>query len=121
MGFSMLHATQAPGQPIRAAGVVEFFDHFIEGGYCPDAALANESDPAAKFSEVADRGAWLVTRDGAPTIKISDAEIGGVLTVTTGSRADDFVSMQLNGEAFSVQAGTSMMIQSRIKIRDADD
>lgn len=99
----------------------EFFDDFMVAGYCPDAALANESDPAAKFSEVADRGEWLVTRDAAPTIVVADDEPGGVLVITTGANAGDFVSCQLNGEAFKVAANKDIIFEARVKFDDADD
>lgn len=97
------------------------FDHFSVGGYVPDAALSNESDPGAKFSEVADRGEWLVTRDVAPTIVIADDAPGGVLAITTGSNANDFVSLQLNGEAFKPQAGKNILFECRFKLDDVDD
>lgn len=100
---------------------VEFFDDFVVGGYCPDAALSSESDPAAKFSEVADRGEWLVTRDAAPTLVIKDDEPGGVLRITTGGNANDFVSCQLNGEAFKVAAEKDIYFEARVKLADADD
>lgn len=105
----------------QVGNLVTYFDDFLEGGYCPDAALASESDPAAKFSEVADRGVWLVTRDAAPTIAISDAEPGGVVAITTGASANDFVSLQMNGEAWTVNANKNIYFEARVKLADADD
>lgn len=98
-----------------------YFNHFVTAFYCPNAALANESNPAAEFAEVADRGAWLVTRDAAPAIIVKDAEPGGVLRITPGTSANDFVSCQLNGEAFAVAANRRIWFEARFKTNDADD
>lgn len=108
-----------PGDSV--APDIEFFDDFVSTSYCPDAALTNESDPAAKFSEVADRGDWLVTRDAAPTIVVADDEPGGLLLITTGSSANDFVSCQLNGESFKVAADKDIYFEIRMKLDDAND
>jgi len=107
------------GQPTISA--ITDVDDFDRGGYCPDAALASESDPAAMFSEVADRGEWLVTRDAAPTVAIADGEPGSWLSVTTGASADDFVSAQKNGSIWTPAAGRRIIIDARIKIDDTDD
>lgn len=101
--------------------MAEYFDDFTQGGYVADAALSSESDPAAKFSEVANAGEWLVTRDVAPAIVIADADAGGWLSITTGSNANDFVSLQLNGESFATNPNRLMIYEAKIKIDDTDD
>lgn len=98
-------------------------DDFVEGGYCPDLALASESDPAAKFSEVADRGAWLVTivdgdSDGDEIIAVSDAGHGGVLKIETTDKALDSVDIQMNGESFQIQSGEEAWFNARWATED---
>lgn len=106
---------------LASARDISFFDDFIAGGYMADLALASESDPGAKFSEVANAGEWLVTRDVAPTIVIADAEPGGLLLITTGANANDFVSCQMNGEAWAVAALKDIYFEIRLKVDDAND
>lgn len=100
---------------------IVYFDDFLVGGFVVDAALADESDPSAKFCNLADKGAWLVTYDVAPTIVVADAEQGGVLVITTGSNANDFVSCQMNGEAWAVVDGKSIFFEARLKVSDDND
>lgn len=121
IGFAspFLAPTQHPGAGVDMPVIFE--DDFLKGGYCPDLALSSESDPAAKFSEVADRGEWLVTRDAAPTLVIADDDHGGVLTITPGTSANDFVSLQANGRAFVTKAGRRIIFKTRIKSNDTDD
>lgn len=111
--------TLGPGQFVTAK--FEIFDHYFDATYCPNAALSNESDPAARFSEVADRGLWLVTRDAAPTIVVKDSEPKGVLSITPGTSANDFVSAQMNGQSFQCTTGRRIYFEARIKTNDADD
>jgi hypothetical protein len=93
-----------------------FFDDFITGG-----ATVTGTSAGGKFSDVANRAEWLVTDDAAATIVISDDEIGGVLSVTTGSSGNDFCSLQLNGEAFKIQVGKQCEFQCKMKLDDSDD
>lgn len=113
-----------PGSNPTTRGLItdyEFYDDFLTAGYAADLALANESNPAAKFSEVADAGDWLVTRDVAPTIVVADSEPGGVLLVTTGGSAGDFASCQLNGTSFAVNADKDIVFEARVKFDDGND
>ncbi len=114
-----------PGAPGVDSSVpprpISYFDDFIVGGFVIDAALANETDPSSKFSNIADSGEWLVTYDVAPTIVIADAEPGGLLVVTTGSNANDFCSCQMNGQAWAVTALKDIYFEARIKLDDTDD
>ncbi len=97
-----------------------YFDDFLEGGYVADLALALESNPSAKFSEVADAGVWKVTRDAIPTLVISD-QVGGCLLITTANGANDFVSCQLNGSAWKVASDKDLWFEIRFRITDDDD
>jgi hypothetical protein len=111
------------------------FDDFMAGGCAMDAALANESDPAGKFSFTADAGEWLVTTDGTKAAAMvtivdaagtaaSDGGGGGVLRLTPGTTAADFVSIQRNGAPFITRTtgqGRRIAFQTRIKTNDADD
>lgn len=102
---------------------IEYFDDFMggSGGYVADLALSSESDPAARFSEVADAGVWLVTRDAAPTITGVDSGLGGWVRISPNTNANDFVSCQMNGQPFQVRAGKKIKMQFRVKTNDADD
>jgi hypothetical protein len=119
-----LPPVMGPGN--TAAPAVVFFDDFITGGFVEDAELSNESDPSGgKFSEVADRGQWLVTvidgaTDSGEIINISDAEPGGVLTLTTNDADGDGIDCQLNGEAFVVNADRDIYFACKMKITDVD-
>lgn len=105
------------------AGLRDFayYDDFIAGGFVVDAALLNESDPSGKFCNLADKGEWLVTSDADPTIVIANAERGGLLLITTGSSANDFASLQMNGEAWAVTAGRDIWFECRVKFDDTND
>jgi len=100
---------------------ISYYDDFLEGGFKVDAALLNESDPSSKFSTIANSGVWLVTFDVAPTIVIADGEPGGVLVITTGSNANDFVSCQMNGEAWAVTSLKDIYYEIRMKLADSND
>ena len=106
---------------VGTARDIVYFDDFLEGGFVTDLTLTNESDPSAKFCDLADKGAWLATFDVLPTIVIANAEPGGLLVITTGSNTDDFCSCQMNGEAWAVASAKSIYFEARIKVDDADD
>ena len=99
------------GQPI----VTEygFFDHFIAGSGAED---------GNKFSSSADKGEWLCTIGGtSPTIVVSDAEEGGVVTIYPGTQAADDAQLQLNGETFIINTETETWFECKFKVPDADD
>lgn len=104
---------------------VEFHDHFVTAGYTRDLALANESDPGSKFSEVADAGDWLVTvvdggGDNGETITVADDQHGGILKILTNDASADGMNCQLNGESFKAAAGRKINFESRFAVGDAD-
>lgn len=106
------HPINLEGSPIDPP--VVFFDDFLESGYNGEAS-------SYKFSETANDCSWLVSKiDGATdndeVIAISDGEPGGVLTVTTTDADNDSLSIQLNGEAFQVQANKDLVFQARLKL-----
>lgn len=100
-------------------------EHFHAGGYSRDLALASESDPSARFSEVADAGEWLVTNvdggaDNGETIVVSDTLHGGYLEITTNDADDDLVSMQKNGLCVTPQAGKDIWFETKFRVNDSD-
>lgn len=100
---------------------ISYSDDFLEGGFKLDLGLLNETDPSSKFSAIANSGVWLVTFDVSPTIVIADGEVGGVLLITTGSNTDDFVSCQMNGEAWAARALKDLFFEIRMKLDDSND
>jgi hypothetical protein len=121
MGFPNISTigSWTPGQGIDRDP--EYFNDFQTAFYCPNLGLPGESNPAAEFSEVADRGVWLVTRDAAPTIVVEDAAAGGILRITTGSSAADFCSCQMNGQPWVVASNKDIYFCCRMAVDDADD
>lgn len=113
LGFASpyLAPTQNPGQSVPIP--VTFFDDFIVGG--------DGTTSGAKFATSANAAQWLKTVDNSGTAIISDAEPGGVLTLNPGTGANDFVSIQLNGESFAPAANRKIIWEARIKASDADD
>lgn len=112
------------GSGFSAAGSardIVHFDDFISAGFVVDAGLSAESDPASKFSTIADAGEWLVTADVAPTIVVADGAVGGVLVITTGSNANDFCSLQMNGEAWATATNKTVFFEIRMKVDTAAD
>ena len=111
----------AGGAPLLAnasySPPVSFFDDFIEGGYVPDLALASESDPGGKFSEVAERGAWLFTKYNAASLVIAD-EKNGIAHLLTGSTEEDAGSIQLNGTSFKLEANKPLYYETRLRVED---
>ena len=91
---------------------VIYFDDFVTGGF--EAASANT------FSAAADTADWLVTRVGASdgTIAMVDGGTNGAVAVTTGSTDDDSMDAQINGEAFKIASGKSLVWEMRFKIED---
>lgn len=118
------------GLGVRVYGIMRlkyifWEEDWVEGGYCPDLALASESDPAAKISEVADRGAWLMSvtdgdSDGDEIVAIIDDGPNGILMLETTDKADDCLNMQLNGEMFRPGIGTQLWFNCRVAIEDVD-
>ncbi len=99
-------------------------EDFHTGGYVRDLALANESNPFAKFSEVADAGEWLVSfvdtaGDDGLTIAVSDTLHGGYLDITTDDADDDLVSIQKNGLCVTPQAGKDIWFETKFRIDTA--
>tara|TARA_R100000808_G_scaffold22150_1_gene48068 strand:- start:463 stop:1260 length:798 start_codon:yes stop_codon:yes gene_type:complete len=106
-----------------------YFDDFYEGGFVKDLALTDESDPSGgKFSNIAEGAAWNCSFPGGTSsastdevIRIADDGQFGVLELVTDADADDIWSMQLNGEGFKLDAGRTIVFETRIAIADADD
>lgn len=107
------------------AQVCQFYDDFMEGGFVVDAALANESDPSAKFVTGADAGAWLLTAvigDGAlaSTAIIIGDKLGGWLEIKPEEDDVDSIALQLNGEAFRFTTGHPLYYETNFQSGDAD-
>ena len=103
----------------------EYFDDFNRGGYVKDLALASESDPGAKFSEVADCGEWLVTvtdggGDNNNSIAIGDDLANGYVVITNTDADNDLTSCQLNGEAFKLADSKPLAFQAKFRVSDVD-
>lgn len=106
-----LPPTQHPGQHMPMP--IVFQDDFVTGG--------TGTTVGGKFATTANAAQWLNSTDNSGTCIISDAEPGGVLALTPGTSANDYVSIQLNGEAFALAAGRTIMWEARLKISDVDD
>ena len=101
---------------------IVYFDDFLIGGFVTDIALTAESDPSAKFCDLADKGEWLVTHNSSvPTIAIANDEPGGVVVITTITGANEFASCQMNGEAWKVVAKKDIYYEIRMKVAANDD
>lgn len=113
LGYSSgrLAPTQHPGQSVEAP--VEFWDDFVTGG--------TGTTVGGKFATTANAAQWLNSTDNGGTCIISDAEHGGVVALTPGTSANDYVSCQLNGEAFVTAANRKIIFETRIKSNDTDD
>ena len=101
------------GSPDQSLAIpVVYFDDFVTGGF--EAASANT------FSAAADTADWLVTREGASdgTIVMVDGGTNGAVAITTGSSDDDSMDAQVNGEAFKIASGKSLIWEMRFKIED---
>ena len=88
-------------------------------------ALASESNPSAKYSEVADAGEWLVSfvdggGDDGLTIAVSDTLHGGYLVLTTDDADDDLISLQKNGLCVTPQAGKDIWFETKLQVADSD-
>lgn len=127
------------GAPIMAsmrgvtAGWSTYIDDFYVAGYTPNVTATNyivASDTivpntCAKFSEVADRGAWLATvadanPDNGETITVLDDAPGGILKILNNDGTNDRVSVQMNGEAFKLATGKKLYFEASFAISDAD-
>lgn len=106
-----LPPTVNPGQSVPMP--VTYFDDFVAGG--------TGTTVGGKFATTANAAEWLNSTDNSGTCIISDAEPGGVLALTPGTSANDYVSIQLNGEAFALAANRKIIWESRLKISDVDD
>jgi len=110
-----------------------FFEDFVDTYGCIDLALANESDPAATFSEVADRGKWLVTIVdsgtgntetvmGKPVDGSTSANAqGGWGEFRTCNADDDALCAQLNGESFKLAANKKLWFETQFIIEDVSE
>lgn len=94
---------------------IEFFDHFVSGG------TSNTASVGAKFSVTADVAPWLRSVDNNGTAAIIDAGPGGVVRLTPGTSANDYCSVQLNGEAFQTGSTRRIFFQTRVRTNDSDD
>lgn len=101
---------------------VVYWDDFVTAYTVVDAELNLESDPAAKFCTLADRGEWLASTAGAvggyPTMA---DEVGGVVTMTTGGTALNRIGCQLNGEMFSLANGRELYFEARVNLSTSAD
>ena len=109
--FGLGGALVGPGHGLQLD--VVYFDDFF--------AAYQTGDNVGKFSRTADQGEWLMTDDVDGTAVIKDDDPGGVLRLTTGSNANDFVSCQHNGEAWKVADGKDIYFEIRMKLGDSDD
>lgn len=107
---------------------IVFFEDFITTYGNIDLGLSNESDPAAVFSEVADRGVWLATIvDGAggntETVlgRPADNGVGGWGEFRTCNNDNDAVSCQVNGSSFQIQSGKKLWFETRFLIEDVSE
>jgi hypothetical protein len=110
-----------------------FMEDFVDTYGCIDLALANESDPAATFSEVADRGKWLATIvDGGTgnteTVlgrpvdgSTSAGAQGGWGEFRTCNADNDAVTCQLNGESFKLATGKKLWFETQFIIEDVSE
>ena len=110
-----------------------FMEDFVDSYGCLDLALANESDPAATFSEVADRGKWLVTivdsaGTNAETVmgKPVDAGTsagaqGGWAEFRTCNADNDALTAQLNGESFKLATNKKLWFETQFIIEDVSE
>jgi len=124
LSIPFLPPVTKPGAPLDMP--VVYFDDFVTGGYSRDLALSSESDPGAKFSQVADCGEWLVTvvdgdGDNTENITCADDAVGGQLAVLTNDKDNDSVEMQLNGESFKAAAGKTLIFETRLKGADVSE
>lgn len=87
----------------------EVFDDFWSAG------------TTGKFSTTADVGVWLNSTDSSGTVKMVDAAPDGAIRLLPGTSAADYVSIQLNGEAFTTNANRNIYFATRIRTNDADD
>ena len=104
-----------------------YFDDFFEGGWTKDKALTDETEHTGKFSNNAEGGAWNVSFHAGgdnvstdETLHIANAGDHGVLQMVTDADDNDVMSMQLNGEAFQLAAGRTIVFETRISVDDAD-
>jgi len=107
-----------------------FFEDFVDTYGVIDLALANESDPAGCFSEVADRGKWLVTivdGGGGNTQTVMGRPVdggtgagaqGGWAEFRTCDADDDALCAQLNGESFKLAWGKKLWFETQLIIED---
>jgi hypothetical protein len=112
-----LPPVMGPGN--TAAPAVVYFDDFVASdGYAANGSdgIASETANVAQFHLTLVDGAT----DAGETIVISDAEPGGVLAITTNDADDDSMNLQLNGEAFQVNADRDLYFATRLKVNDAD-
>lgn len=129
--------TMFEGAPLtlgfRPGDYTFFFEDFIDTYGCLDLALANESDPAATFSEVADRGKWLVTIVdsgggdaetvmGRPVDGGTNASAqGGWAEFRTCNANNDALTAQLNGESFKLAYGKKLWFETQLLIEDVSE
>jgi hypothetical protein len=88
--------------------MVEFFDDFITTG------------TSAKFG-AADVADWLFTTENSGTVLGLDATPDGAVRLLCGAAANDFSSIQLNGESFALNANRKIYFRTRIRTNDSDD
>lgn len=115
-----LSPTTVEGEPISPP--IVFWDDFTDGW----GAEPSDADNTGKFSETANLGQWLVTvidddSAGDYAIICDDSATGGWLKFTVASDIIDVLSMQLNGEAFKMGTGKTMIFEIRVKFTDVDD
>tara|TARA_R110000765_G_scaffold354820_1_gene444991 strand:+ start:96 stop:764 length:669 start_codon:yes stop_codon:yes gene_type:complete len=88
---------------------VVYFDDFVTSGY--EAASAN------KFSRAADTSDWLLTQVGTATHAMTDDGVSAI-KVGTGSTDNNTTNCQVNGEAFALASGKTLIWEMRCHIED---
>lgn len=99
-----------PGSPLPMP--VVYFDDFVTGGF--EAASANT------FSAAVDTADWFITRVGASdgSVTMVDGGGNGEVAITTGTSDDDSMDAQVNGEAFKIASGKTLVWEMRFKVED---
>lgn len=102
--LGIFNSVRRPGAGVGIP--VLFWDDFIGPHSVPDLALSAESNPSAQFSEVANRGHWLVSGDALGSagstnfpLSVNNGD-GGWFSMRSPAVAGQRTQVQLNGEPF---------------------
>jgi len=106
---------------------IRYFEDFLHAFEARDLALASESDPTGVFSEVADRGKYLITLvgtqgeftigtpiDGAAN---ASAQGGWGTFITSDDSGNDLICAQMNGESWKLATAKPLYFETRFAIK----